>query len=751
MRSPLFWLACLYLAVGVIYASVTPPLEKSDEHGHYGYILYLREYRALPTLRPYSGSQPVKFKGADQPSTWLWLASEFRQPPLYYIVAAALTSWLPDDPDPDQLVVLNPYARSAVPVYRNDNRNRFLHPPEMTPLILATRLVTLLFGLGSMLASYWLAAQLFPKNSLVPVTTAAIVGFQPTFLYIATAVNNDAAIAFLGTLIGTILMYRLRQGPLPHFAVMVGALLGLASITKVSGLAFFPLVGLALLWIHRGLRSALFRDGIIIVAAALLIGGWWYVRNAIFYNDPFTAAAHATKGATEVRPLLSRLSDLPAVEHTYWANPAHIFVSAIGLDQLLIWWGRISLGLLVVGSLLNYKSIRANLPAWIVLLSWPATFLFLLIGYWDQQVAWSLGRLLFPAIAPTTLLLVLGWHSAFPSRWRRTILTLCAGTVMVVGVLVPFVSVRPLYHPSREWQAEQVEHPVGTVFVDPQTGPVAQLIGYNLPRPYAVPGTYFPVELCWKPLGQTNTPYAAFVNLLDLSQLSTNDSPGTWGRRETYPGLGNRPTDRWTLFQVFCDMVFIRVFPETPTPMSAAIEVGFTDAEKENRLLAVDPAGDPIALAVIGRAPILLPQEAPTARQPASYILDNAIGLDRAQISGDADGSLTLTVTWQSLQPVLYDATMFIHLRGADGNILAQADRQPLNGRFPTSSWLPGQVITDVVSLSLGPDAYDKPLVLNVGMYVWPSLQRLPVRDASGALQPEHTIVMDVPPLRSAR
>jgi hypothetical protein len=180
--------------------------------------------------------------------------------------------------------------------------------------------------------------------------------------------------------------------------------------------------------------------------------------------------------------------------------------------------------------------------------------------------------------------------------------------------------------------------------------------------------------------------------------------------------------------------------------LGAAIEVGFTDPQKTNRLQALTPKGDPITLAVVGRAPILSSEELPTAKRPAQYILDNAIGLDRVQFSETRGNSLSLTLTWQSLRAMPYDATMFVHLKGADGRVLAQTDRQPLNGRFPTSLWLPGQVITDTVSLSLPSDLPNGPLVLNLGMYTWPSLQRLSLRDATRIPQRDDMIVIDVPP-----
>jgi 4-amino-4-deoxy-L-arabinose transferase-like glycosyltransferase len=721
-RAPLFWLAVLYLVVGVAYALVTPMLEKPDEQGHYGYIRYLRAQRKLPPLH---SSDP-------------WLI-ESKQPPLYYVVTAALTAWLPILKDEGQLLVLNPYMDLSVPGYRNDNRNQYLHPPDLTPLVLGARLVSLALGLGTVLVSYWLARQLFPRRTLVPIAVAAIVGFQPKFIYIATAVNNDAAVVFLSTSVTALLVYRLQKGHLKRFPLLLGALLGLAGLTKVSGLVLLPLVGLALLFIHRGsFGAAFFREGLTILAVALFVGGWWYARNALHYDDPLTIGAHTSEPA-EVRPLGERLGhDLSGIEHTFWANPARTFVSEIWLDKVLIWWGRVSLALLVVGLLIRFSDVQANLPTLIVLSSWPLTYLFLLLFYWNREFRWPFGRLLFPALAPLFLLLVWGWQWAFPRRWRRPLTALGAGSLVLASALIPYVSLYPLYRPWHGRSAEQVEHPVNTVYVEAEGGKeIARLIGYNLPEPFAAPGTYYPIELCWESLGQTDEPYAVFVQLLDLSQLDAFDAPGIWGRRETYPGLGNLPTSRWALHETFCSTLMTWVYPEAPTPLGAAIEVGFVDPQTAKRLQPVDAQGEPASLTYVGGVPILSPPLR-TSETPPLYVLDGAIGLNQVQFGS------ALTLTWQALSPVPYDATMFVHLRGEDGDALAQVDRQPLNGRFPTSYWLPGQVITDVVHLSV-PETYSGALTLNIGLYTWPSLVRLPVVDASGTPQRDDMIVVTRP------
>jgi hypothetical protein len=49
-------------------------------------------------------------------------------------------------------------------------------------------------------------------------------------------------------------------------------------------------------------------------------------------------------------------------------------------------------------------------------------------------------------------------------------------------------------------------------------------------------------------------------------------------------------------------------------------------------------------------------------------------------------------------------------------------------------------VLTDTLELSV-PVAYTGPLRLRLGMYRWPSLERLPITDQRGVLQNDGTIL----------
>jgi len=57
---------------------------------------------------------------------------------------------------------------------------------------------------------------------------------------------------------------------------------------------------------------------------------------------------------------------------------------------------------------------------------------------------------------------------------------------------------------------------------------------------------------------------------------------------------------------------------------------------------------------------------------------------------------VALVTRWTALGPVGGMPTLFAHLVGADGVLLAQADGDPLRGLYPFSLWRPGEVVRDV-------------------------------------------------------
>ncbi|MFO7538016.1 MAG: hypothetical protein R6X32_08140, partial [Chloroflexota bacterium] len=119
--------------------------------------------------------------------------------------------------------------------------------------------------------------------------------------------------------------------------------------------------------------------------------------------------------------------------------------------------------------------------------------------------------------------------------------------------------------------------------------------------------------------------------------------------------------------------------------------------------------------------PILWQAPAMDKRQVVDF------GPDLRLLGYDVDqnaSTLELTLYWQARQRPDVAYTVFIHLQDSAGQIVAQRDVMPQNGRLPTTCWQTGETIVDSHTLSLAdlpPDRY----TLQTGLYEQASGERL--------------------------
>ncbi len=101
-----------------------------------------------------------------------------------------------------------------------------------------------------------------------------------------------------------------------------------------------------------------------------------------------------------------------------------------------------------------------------------------------------------------------------------------------------------------------------------------------------------------------------------------------------------------------------------------------------------------------------------------------------------------VTLYWEAEEIPSEHYVVFVHLLNAEGDLVASHDGPPFGGRYPTQAWLPGDIVPDVHPLVLDPEVSPGAYRLQVGMYHWPSLERLPVWDRQGEAQPGRALVL---------
>jgi hypothetical protein len=203
------------------------------------------------------------------------------------------------------------------------------------------------------------------------------------------------------------------------------------------------------------------------------------------------------------------------------------------------------------------------------------------------------------------------------------------------------------------------------------------------------------------------------------------------------------PADAWQPGQVIAEQFVLT----TSTDISAgAYQVNVSVATPDSsRLLPMYRRNDTAALDRITLGYVVVPwQGSLDTAKPVSADFGDQVSL----LSFESPDSLSpgaefdVVLYWEALHPPEDDYVVFVHLLTADGQLVASHDGPPLDGRYPTTAWLPGDVVPHVVHMALDPQTPGGTYHLQVGMYQWPSMERLPVWDSEGVEQTDRVIAL---------
>lgn len=114
----------------------------------------------------------------------------------------------------------------------------------------------------------------------------------------------------------------------------------------------------------------------------------------------------------------------------------------------------------------------------------------------------------------------------------------------------------------------------------------------------------------------------------------------------------------------------------------------------------------------------------PDAAQRTSYQLGEHILLQGYEVDR-GQATIDVTLYWQAYGWTQRNYSVFVHLL-EDGELIAQSDGAPVEGRLPTLCWVPGEVVKDVHRLDYGLQE-GRSYVIGVGIYQWRTGERLNV------------------------
>jgi 4-amino-4-deoxy-L-arabinose transferase-like glycosyltransferase len=607
---PVAALVLLFAVLATLYSINTPLLEGSDEPAHFEYAMAIASGDGLPLLDLAQHQE---------------MAYEAGQPPLYYALTALVIAGV-DASDYEELVRPNPDA--AYDPLALTNRNMFVHTRRedwpYSGAVLAVhlaRLVSVLIGIGALVATYGLARTLFPGRPETAFAAAAFVAFLPQFGFVSGVVSNDGLAAMLAALVlwhlARVLLrewqispipaetshtdWPRRDGPVNRFSLIrlslalagLGFLLGLAALSKESDLPLLPFA-LALLniveWRRRGWRAAIGAP-VLVIAVFVVMTGWWYVARHQALGYWFGNAGSAYSKVAPLTPL-DMLFQWNELEISFWG---------------LFGWSSIPMPQIVYDSfhsfaLLTLLALGAALLRW---RRWQRVELFALgaLGFWIALVfgayanwmrvtAQAHGRLLFPALPAFALLIALGETCWLPHRARTAAVAafaacMCAVSFWAAAALIATAYPDPQIVVAREPNA---------VPLNANLNDQVMLLGYEYRKLSDKSRNVLDVVLFWRATEALDVDYTITVQVFDENALRI-------GQLDTFPVKGMLSTRDWIVGEILQDDYPVEIAPQTRA-LQATVQVGLYDQETGKALQVILPDGRRVARVTLGKAPI---------------------------------------------------------------------------------------------------------------------------------------------------
>lgn len=537
-----------YGLLAMLYATVTPMFEKPDEHWHFAAAMYLLENGTLAVNTP---NAPTHFA-----------SQQANQPPLYYITLAPVWRLLGFEtlsPGYRVLALQNSQFRLTQNLVLSDNRRLFV-PGRCVDSCADARTAAYI---GRALSSFCVMLSLvftalalrrvFPKNPMLIYATLAMIAFNPQVLHISTSVSNDSLTILLMS-IGFYLAMRWLQGSRSWQTVaLMGMVAGAAVLTKLSGAALGLALGLMLL----STSPCRWRHSLIFGATALLICGWWFVFNTVTYGDPTALSAHLA-----FRPP-STLQDLPRqtemLVRSFWTDFGWgniILSETANLAIALAIVTSLALGLL--RCTLAWRGLERDQRHFLLLSVVVAIGIVVLLIRWMTTTIAPHGRLLFPALMPLSLILVIGVFGLRSRRWLRYPGVIFALVLFGLAAWMPIGLIQPAYA-TPEPVAVPAKGEALATYHKPGTAGTISIHDVALVDSPEI----FAIQLAWQVQTPVAGEYFVFVHLLD-------SAGNVIGQRDTYPGLGNMPFTRLAAGDILHD-----IYPmPKPTQPVAQVAVG---------------------------------------------------------------------------------------------------------------------------------------------------------------------------------
>jgi 4-amino-4-deoxy-L-arabinose transferase-like glycosyltransferase len=260
-------------------------------------------------------------------------------------------------------------------------------------------------------------------------------------------------------------------------------------------------------------------------------------------------------------------------------------------------------------------------------------------------------------------------------------------------------------------------------------------LGYDKDRDTVHLGESVYLALYWQAQQDLDEDYNVVIGL-------RGGRGNVWPLWSDHPVHGTYPTLNWTAGEVIKDRYGLTIGQDVPAG----------DYELELMLLnraTYEPLTASSGLPTISLGHLTVEAwerqfTVPAIQHPLEVNLGNQVellGYDLDRALAKPGESLHLTLYWRALTAMDASYTVFTHLLDGESRIWGQRDSVPKAGTYPTTLWIEGEVVADEYEIVVKPDAPPGQYVIEVGMYLAQSGQRLPVLDDSGHLQGDRVLL----------
>lgn len=711
LLTPSLWIVLAAFLLLAVAGSVINPLhEATDELRHYRFVQHIVQLQRLPV----QGEMPCQAQG--------------HHPPLFYALAALASFWVQTGREVCAEPPLNPFWQYRYWEVGRDNKNLYLHgADEAFPWhgeALAAhivRFVNILIGAGTVVLTWLLARVIWPTRPYLALGSVAFVAFNPMFVFMSGAINNDVIAAFSGTavLYACVALVKSPTGLSRRWGLVLGGLYALALMSKFSLAVVVVLIAVSVTYVAwRDKTWRLWLEVALIAGVVTaVLAGWWFARNQLLYGEP-TGVERLTELWGVRNPADSwglAIHELPYTWTSLWGRFGY---GQIPLPEWMYlglrWLVGIGLAGLAVPFLRRQWAELRPTAVPLFLLALDVTLLFaVLFNYLLISPAGAMGRFFFPALPALAILTFYGW-----SRWVEWIwgdqrleigewnisnlqspISIFAWIMNVLMALLTAVALfgflRPAYAQPPTFAADTaVPNPISAQFDS-----FINLRGYELNTQTVQPGDELTVKLYWEVTGQPPGNYLLFAHLINEEGLMI-------AQRDTHPGLGNFPSSQWQAGDRFVDTIRLHM-PETMVaPDEAMLSIGlYAPGAYRLGITAADGTGmgDALPLTAVSLQPA--PGDLPN---PVHQNFNNQLRLVGHAYNSRLfrpDDVLAVTLYWQADSPPDQDYEVAVAVCDdpcpdwLGPRVTAVTPLVP-----PASTLTPGQTISQTVLLALPGD-----------------------------------------------